>query len=127
MKKRKSPIILISVILICGIIVAIMNQPPPDPTKDKQATDPTQGATSAMPTPEQLAHTEESAGAKAPEKSSNPSPFSKGRSMPLDGGPMNHGGPKMAHPTSTPAPKPMPNDNSISNQWYSPESHTGGK
>lgn len=115
MKKRKPPIVLISIIILMLIGVAIMNSP----SNDKKSDDVVQNARDTD-SPESMASSQKNLVNKADlPKSKVHSPMSEE----MDDRPKG-GVPAIKVAKAENAPKQTPNDNSQIGQWYSDQSAT---
>jgi len=126
MKKRKAPIVLISILIIFGVAVTLMNQP--KGTGPAQGESPVAGKTDEVPSPENLAKLSGSPSA-APSSNGNfptPAPAKQGprHGLPIGADPVGVNGPVSGQKPTT-MPKPKPDPNSISTQWYTPEAKHG--
>lgn len=117
MKKRKSPILLITLLVVCVAVVIGMNLPQSSP--DKPGEQPQANAEAQPGAPRQNSPSVADLQKRAKEsmKGGPPNPMARAKKL---------GMPEDAIPASIENPvakayKPKPNDSSISTQWYTDE------
>ncbi|HEY0867285.1 MAG TPA: hypothetical protein VGE01_07900 [Fimbriimonas sp.] len=122
MKKRSSPILLITILIIClGVVFGMNYKPSKDDGHDHQAEAPKASEGAAPGTPRtntpSVADLKKQSQAK-PTAMRPPNPMSRAKAM---GMPDEAVPPSIENPNAGLTVKPKPSDSSIAGQWYADE------